>query len=467
MFVGGDWVSGPTTTDLVDKFSGVPIATVHEADPALVARAVEGVVAAQQRSALSPYTRFQVLSTAAHLLGERRETAIRTVIADTGFTIADATREVDRTRETLLLSGEEAKRIHGDVVPVNSAPEAPDRLAFTVRVPVGVVCAITPFNSPLNTVAHKVCPAIAAGNGVVLKPSTYTPLSAEFFVRVLLEAGLPEGLIAMVNGPGPTVGQALLEHPGPAFYAFTGSTGVGEQIQRTIGVRRSQLELGSLSSTIVCADADLEKAVPRAIGAGFRKAGQVCTSVQRLYVHRSLLTDFTAAMTEQLKGRKAGDPNDPQTFVGPVISGKDADRIEMWIEKASAGGAVVITGGTRSGNVIEPTVLTDVNTSMDIMCREVFGPVVSICPFDSLDDAIDEANDTPYGLSAGIFTASIATALDAVRRLRFGSVHINETSSNRFDLMPFGGVKQSGFGLEGPRYAVEEMTEHRLITIGG
>jgi succinate-semialdehyde dehydrogenase/glutarate-semialdehyde dehydrogenase len=467
LFVDGDWTGGATTTALTDKYTGAMIATVHEADRALVHRAVGGVLAAHEQITLSPFARYEILSTASRLLAARRETAIRTVIADTGFTIADASREVDRTCETLLLSGEEAKRIHGEVVPIGSAPEAPDRLAFTIRVPVGVVCAITPFNSPLNTVAHKVGPALAAGNGVVLKPSNYTPLSAEFLVRLLLEAGLPPRLIAMVNGPGPTVGQALLEHPGPAFYAFTGSTGVGEQIQRTIGVRRSQLELGSLSSTIVCADADLDKAVPRAMNAAFRKAGQVCTSVQRLYVDHAVLDAFVTAVTASLAGRVAGDPNDPQTFVGPVISGKDADRIEEWIAKAAAGGASVLTGGNRSGNVIEPTVLIDVDTAMNVMCREVFGPVVSICPFNSLDDAIDMANDTPYGLSAGIFTTSIATGLDAAARLRFGTVHVNETSSNRVDLMPFGGVKRSGFGLEGPRYAVAEMTEHRLITIGG
>jgi acyl-CoA reductase-like NAD-dependent aldehyde dehydrogenase len=467
LFLDGAWTDGATTVELPDKFTGATIATVHGADAAQVAQAVEGVVRTQETTTLTPFERYRVLSTASRLLAERREEAIRTVIADSGFTLVDAGREVDRTCETLLLSGEEAKRIHGEVVPVNAAPEAPNRLAFTIRTPVGVVCAITPFNSPLNTVAHKVGPAIAAGNGVVLKPASYTPLSAEYLVRLLLEAGLPERLIAIVNGPGSTVGQALLEHSGPAFYAFTGSTGVGEQIQRTIGVRRSQLELGSLSSTIVCADADLSRAVPKAVAAAFRKAGQVCTSVQRLYVHRAVLDDFVSAIAKDVAGRAAGDPTDPDTFVGPVISGKDADRIETWISRAVAGGATVVAGGARTGTVVEPTVLTGVDLSMDVMCREIFGPVVSIRPFDSLDEAIAEANDTPYGLSAGIFTANIDTALQAATRLRFGTVHINETSSNRVDLMPFGGVKQSGFGLEGPRYAVEEMTEQRLITIGG
>jgi succinate-semialdehyde dehydrogenase/glutarate-semialdehyde dehydrogenase len=465
LFIDGDWATGAATVTLPDKFSGEPLATVHEADVAQVRLAVDAVLRAQRETALPPYQRFRILSTASRLLAERRDEAIRTVVADSGFTLADAEREVDRACETLLLSGEEAKRIHGEMVPFDAAPEAPQRLAFTIRTPVGVVCAITPFNSPLNTVAHKVGPALAAGNGVVLKPASYTPLSADLLLRLLLEAGLPERLIAVVNGPGSTVGQALLEHPGPAFYAFTGSTGVGEQIQRTIGVRRSQLELGSLSSTIVCADADLDRAVPRCVNAAFRKAGQVCTSVQRLYVQRPVLDDFLAAMAEQLAGRTAGDPTDPATFVGPVISGRDAERIEDWIATATRRGAKVVVGGGRTGTVVAPTVLSDVDLSMDVMCREVFGPLVSVRPFDTLDEAVAEANDTPYGLSAGVFTADIGTALSAARRLRFGTVHINETSSNRVDLMPFGGLKQSGFGLEGPRYAVAEMTEQRLITL--
>jgi succinate-semialdehyde dehydrogenase/glutarate-semialdehyde dehydrogenase len=271
----------------------------------------------------------------------------------------------------------------------------------------------------------------------------------------------------VVHGGGGTVGRWLLESPVPAFYAFTGSTEVGERIQRTVGLRRTQLEMGSLSSTLVCDDADLEKAATRCVGAAFRKAGQVCTSVQRLYVHAGVLDDFTERLRTALAAFPAGDPRDARTMVGPVISAKDADRIASWIDRAVDTGASVVAGGGRRSQVLEPTVLSGVRPDMEVHCREVFGPVVSIRPFTDLDRALDEVNDTPYGLSAGIFTSDLTKALDAVEKLRMGSVHVNETSSNRVDLMPYGGVKLSGIGIEGPRYAVHEMTEHRLVTLAG
>ncbi len=467
LFYAGSWRDGASEVELRDKFSGDPVAQVQEASFEQVQAALHSVADGQRRHQLTPYERFEVLAAASRLVQERREQFLDTVILDTGFTTADAAREVDRTVQTLLLSAEEAKRIHGEVVPWDAAPGASqDRYAFTLRRPLGVVCAITPFNSPLNTVAHKVAPALAAGNSVILKPAAYTPLSSALLVSALLEAGLPEDLIAVVNGPGSTVGQWLLESPIPAFYAFTGSTEVGEHIQRTVGLRKTQLEMGSLSSTIVCEDADLDKAARLCVYAGFRKAGQVCTSVQRLYVEQGAVAEFAGALQDVLATQAAGDPRDDTTLVGPVISRKDADRIESWINSAVDRGAAIVAGGGRREQVVEPTVLSDVTLDMDVLNKEVFGPVVSIRPFADLDDAIAEINDTPYGLSAGIFTAHIGRALMATRELRMGSVHVNETSSNRIDLMPYGGVKKSGMGIEGPRYAIEEMTEHRLITLG-
>jgi acyl-CoA reductase-like NAD-dependent aldehyde dehydrogenase len=466
LFLGGAWTDGVSTVDLRDKYDGRHLAVVHEAGREQVDAALDGVARAQQRRVLPPYERYRVLAEAARLVAARRDTFAGAVLADAGFTITDAEREVDRAVQTLELSAEESKRIHGEVVPLDGAPGVSGRYAFTVRRPLGVVCAITPFNSPLNTVAHKVGPALAAGNGVVLKPASYTPLSAGLLVEVLLEAGLPEDLIALVHGPGGTVGQWLLESPVPSFYAFTGSTEVGEHLHRTVGLRRTQLELGSLSSTIVCDDADLARAVPLCVNAAFRKAGQVCTSVQRLYVQQGVVRDFLEMIAAEVGGRTSGDPRRRDTFVGPVISARDADRISAWIAAAAGAGASVVTGGTREGGVIHPTVLTDVEPDMDLMCREVFGPVVSVRPFAALDEAIAEINDTPFGLAAGIFTADVGRALTAAEGLRMGSVHINETSSSRVDLMPYGGVKKSGMGVEGPRYAIEEMTEQRLITLG-
>ena len=466
LFIEGTWVDGMSTVDLLDKYDGRYVATVHEANKNQVDRALEGVAKAQQRCVLAPYERYRILALAAQMLRDRCEEFSRTIVLDTGFTVIDAEREVDRAVQTLTLSAEEATRLHGEVVPLDGAPGVTGRYAFTVHRPLGVVCAVTPFNSPLNTVVHKVAPALAAGNGVVLKPASYTPLTAGLLVRLLVDAGLPEDLIALLHGPGGKVGQWLLESPVPSFYAFTGSTEVGEHLQRTVGLRKTQLELGSLSGTIVCNDADLGQAVPLCVNAAFRKAGQVCTSVQRLYVQQEVLPDFLDAVTSDLAVRSVGDPRNRDTFVGPVISSKDAARIESWIARAEEAGATVVTGGTRQGQVIAPTVLTDADLSMDVLCKEIFGPVVSVRPFTALDDAIAEINDTPFGLAAGIFTRDIGRAFTAAETLRMGSVHINETSSSRVDLMPYGGVKKSGIGLEGPHYAIREMTEQRLITIG-
>jgi acyl-CoA reductase-like NAD-dependent aldehyde dehydrogenase len=341
-----------------------------------------------------------------------------------------------------------------------------DRIGYTVFHPVGVVCAITPFNSPLNTLLHKVAPALAAGNSVVLKPASQTPRTADRILRLLLEAGVPAELLSFVYGSGAIAGQALLDDPRPAFYAFTGSTEVGLHVRRSVGLRRTQLEMGSLSSTIVCGDADVDAAAAKIVAAGFRKAGQVCTSVQRLYVERAAVPDITATLADILSRKKAGDPALPDTFVGPVISPGEADRISQWIEEAVDGGASVMVGGSRDGNVVSPTVLGDVRGEMAVMSREIFGPVVVVRPFDDLDSAISEVNDTPYGLAAGIFTRDINRALVAADRLRMGSVHINETSSSRVDLMPYTGAKSSGVGREGPRYAMREMSEERLVTIG-
>lgn len=466
LFIANEWTDGAASTPLYDKFSGEHVANVHEASQEQVRRALEWIADGHQRAALSPYQRYTVLSRAAAALRADRARFVDLVVTDTGFTVADAEREVDRAVETLTLCAEECKRLNGEVVPFDGAPGVVGRYAITLRRPLGVVCAITPFNSPLNTLIHKVGPAIAAGNAVVIKPASYTPLTAAAVVDLLLDAGLPPELVALLNGSGGTVGRWLLESPIPQFYAFTGSTEVGEQIQRTVGLRRTQLELGSLASTIVCADANLSRAVPLCVNAAFRKAGQVCTSIQRLYVEDSVFDDVTSAFVAELAQRVVGDPRAPGAFVGPVISTKDADRIESWISAAVAGGARILHGGGREGNVIQPTVLADVPPDADLFCREVFGPVVSVVPFDTLEKALAEVDATPYGLAAGIFTSNIGKALRAAERLRMGSVHINETSSSRVDLMPYGGVKLSGIGLEGPRYAIAEMSELRLVSFG-
>jgi succinate-semialdehyde dehydrogenase/glutarate-semialdehyde dehydrogenase len=464
MYIGGEWVDGASTFAVTDKFTGEPVAMVACASREQVSQAVAAAAGAFARQRLTPQARYEILHRAAALLESGRKTFTSTIVAESGFTITDAEGEVTRAVQTLLACAEEAKRIAGEMVPIDAAPGQENRLAFTLRFPVGVVCAITPFNSPLNTVAHKVGPALAAGNAVVLKPATQTPLTSQLLCRLLTDAGVPAGYLNLVHGDGAGVGQWLLEDPRFAFYTFTGSTGVGKIIQRTIGLRRSQLELGSISSTIVCEDADLARAVPRCVSASFRKAGQVCTSVQRLYVQRSKLDAFVAALVEATGKAQVGDPRNRATLVGPMISVREAERAESWVEEAVAQGAKLAHGRRREGALFFPTILVDVNTRMRVMCDEIFAPVISIVPYDTLEAAFAEINATPYGLAAGVFTTNINTAMKAARELHVGTVHINETSSSRVDVMPYGGIKDSGFGREGPKYAIHEMTEERLVT---
>lgn len=465
LLIDGRWVDGGSTAPVVDKFRGLVVAEAAQASPAQVDEAVAAARAAAASGPLHPHARHEVLIGAARMLEQRRPELIAGMVAEAGFTTADASVEVDRAVQTLTLSGEEATRIHGEVVPISSAPGVTGRLAFTLRRPVGVVVAITPFNSPLNTVAHKVGPALAAGNAVVLKPAELTPLTAGSLAGALVEAGLPHGWLNVVHGAGETVGQQLLEHPDPDFYTFTGSTAVGRAIQRTVGLRRTQLELGSLSCTIVCQDADPGQVAARAVPASFRKAGQVCTSVQRLYVHRDLLDACLEAMVEEVRSWPAGDPADERIRVGPLITEAEAVRVESWVDAAVDGGARVLHGGGRAGPVVGPTVVTDVPAASDLWCRELFGPVVSVVPYDDLSATLAEIDSLPYGLAAGVFTNDINRALRVATALRVGSVHVNDTSSSRVDHMPYGGLKASGFGKEGPKYASAEMTEETLVTI--
>jgi succinate-semialdehyde dehydrogenase/glutarate-semialdehyde dehydrogenase len=465
LFLNGSWADGEGSAPVVDKFTGQVLAELAQASTRQVSEAIGCLSAAHQRAVLPPYQRFEILSRASALVAGRRDELASVMVAESGFTLSDVAGEIDRTVQTLRLCAEEATRITGEMVPLDGAPGVTDRIGFTIRRPIGVVCAITPFNSPLNTPAHKVGPALAAGNTVILKPSTYTPFSAAALVEILLEAGLPPSHIALVHGSGRSVGSSLLADPRVGFYTFTGSTEVGHHLRATVGVRPTQLELGGLSSTIICADADPDLAVARCVPAAYRKAGQVCTSVQRIHVHDSIRETVTDRLVKAVNSQRYGDPREPGTLTGPLITAGESERVMSWIEAAIDAGASALAGARREGPVVAPTVLTGVSADSNVMCQEVFGPVVSVRGFADLDQAIDEVNDTPYGLAAGIFTNDVNSALHAAQRLRMGSVHINQTSSSRVDLMPYGGVKESGFGREGPRYAAREMTEERLVTI--
>ncbi len=464
LLIAGEWADGERRSQVLDKYRLTPCTTLHVASQAQVRSAVAAADAAFRRDALTPHERGQILDRAAALLEARADDLVRALQLEAGFTTADASGELKRCVMTFRLSAEEARGLAGDVIPLEGAAQQAGRFGFTLRVPLGVVCAITPFNAPLNTVAHKVAPALAAGNAVVLKPSSNTPTAGNLIAEVLLQAGLPPGLLAVLHG-GADVAQWLLDEGAVRFYAFTGSTEVGQAIQQRAGLRRTQMELGSIAFTILADDADLDRALPKVVNAGYRKAGQVCTSIQLLLVHRSLCAQVEERLGALVRALPCGDPAAPGMVVGPVISEAAAVRIEGWIEQAVARGARRLAGGPRQGAVVPATLLTDIADDTPVGCQEIFGPVMSIVPFDTLDEAIARVNATPYGLATGLFTNRLDDAFKAARRLEVGGVHINETSSSRVDVMPYGGSKDSGFGREGPHYAVREMSEERMITI--
>lgn len=462
--IGGRRHAGTHLFPVHDRYTGAEIAQVHAATRAQVAEAVR-VARAALATAPPPYERSRILHRAAELMTQRRELLIDLTVAEAGFTLAEAGSELLRALDTLELCAEEAKRITGEMMPLDGNPGHQNRIGFTVREPVGIVCAITPFNSPLNAVLHKLGPALAAGNAVLFKPSGYTPLTASLICDLLLEAGLPPGLLALLHGMDGEVGGWLLEEQDIDFYAFTGSTRVGRLIQAGAGLRRTQLELGSIACTIVCDDADLDVALPKLARAAFRKAGQVCTSIQRLYVASSRCAEVTERLSLAAAAMPAGDPRLATTQVGPMITQAQALRAESWIAEARQAGASVESGGGREGPVLQPTVLGRVRPGMKVIDREIFAPVVSVIPFDDLGQAIRDINATPFGLASGIFTRDLNRAFAAARSIKAGAVHINETSSSRADGMSYGGVKESGFGREGPRYAIRDMTDEKVITV--
>jgi succinate-semialdehyde dehydrogenase/glutarate-semialdehyde dehydrogenase len=456
LLIDGQWVAGRgAAVDVYDKYRRVPGGSVSTADRDQVVNAVAAAHAAFRRGPAAPYDRGAILERAAALVEARRDEFVRAMQMEAGFTVTDGSGEVTRCVQTLKLSAEEARRLAGEVVPLAGAPRQAGRIGFTMRVPLGVVAAITPFNSPLNTVAHKIA--------LILKPSSHTPFTAILLAEALVDAGVPAGFLSVLHGSAQVV-EWLLADERVRFFAFTGSTEVGRRIQQGAGLRRTQMELGSIACTIVCDDARLDAALPKIVSAAYRKAGQVCTSIQLLLVHESIVEEVQSRLALLVKALPFGDPYDPDTAVGPVISERDAIRIEEWIDEAMSRGAVRLAGGPRSGSVVPPTLLTSIDDTMKIGCREVFGPVMCIVPFRTLDDAIARVNATPFGLAAGIFTNRLDDAFAAARRLEVGGVHVNETSSSRVDLMPYGGSKDSGFGREGPRYAVHEMTEERIVT---
>ena len=464
MYVGGQWIGTSETIEVRNPYDDAVIDTVPRATRADVERALASAErGARAMAKLTGHERARILLRAAELVAERKESLAQLISREEGKVIAEGRSEVLRAVDTLTASAEEARRIHGETVPLDAASHGASKFGVTIRVPCGVVVAISPFNFPLNLVCHKVGPAIAGGNAVIVKPATDTPLSALRLTEILLEAGLPpEGINALTGGGG-EIGDLLVSDRRVRKITFTGSRDVGEHICRTAGIKRVTMELGSNAPVIVMPDADLDKVAAAVAATGYAYAGQVCISTQRVLAAGRVYGDFLDALTPRVERMTVGNPLDEKVAMGPMIKEKEAARVEEWVKEAVDTGARVVTGGTRTGAVYAPTILADVKPSMRVSSDELFGPAVTVTPFTGIDEALALANDTNYGLAAGIFTENLEWAWKFVRETQAGNLHVNWGPQWRADIMPYGGLKESGFGKEGPAYAIEEMTELKMV----
>lgn len=454
-----------TTIEVRSPYDGDLIGEIVKHDANDVDMAVMTANDAPARYELPTWRRAEILYDASTIIGERTEDLARTISRESAKPISAARMEAARALSTLGWASIAARNLAGEMIPMEGSMIAEGKLAYTMRVPRGVVGAITPFNFPLNLVCHKVGPAIAAGCPVVLKPASQTPFSAMMLAEILTEAGLPEGWLNVVTGSGSEVGNALVEHDGVAAISFTGSADVGWSLAAKAPRKKVSLELGNSTPVIIEPGSRWEDAAHGVATGGYSHAGQSCISVQRVYVHESIATQFTDMLVDLVRKLKVGDPMDDATNVSSLISTDDRDRVKSWIDEAVAAGATLRTGGEIDGTLLSPAVLTDVTLEMKVCSEEVFGPVVSVQTYRTLNEAIELANSTRYGLQAGIFTPSLDTAAEATRRLEFGAVLVNEIPTWRADLMPYGGVKDSGNTREGPSYAIRELMEDRLVVI--
>ena len=466
MYVGTEWVDKRTVIPVINPYDGSQVDTVPKADGDDIERALATAVrGARAMRKLTGYDRYRILRKAADLMTQRSEDLARTITLEEGKIIGEARVEVSRAVEIIALSGEEAKRLSSEVVPLDGAPGAVNKFGFTIRVPCGVVVGISPFNFPLHLVCHKVGPALAAGNSVIVKPATDTPLSALKLTQVLLDAGIPPEAIQCITGNGSEVGEALCRDSRVRKITFTGSRDVGERICQVAGLKKVTMELGSNAPLIVMPDADLEKVATGVAATGYANAGQVCISCQRVLPLKPIYNDFLNILKPKVAALATGNPLEGKTKVGPMVRERDAVRVEEWVKEAVQAGARLVTGGERRGAIYAPTVLADVKPEMRVSRSELFGPAVAVTPVGSIDEAIAMANDTNYGLSAGIFTQNIDWAMKFAQEVEAGNLHINWGPQWRADLMPYGGLKESGFGKEGPKYAVQEMTELKMVVI--
>jgi len=464
MLLAGNWVDRPNKIEVRDPFDDAVIDTVPAATPSDVemalSAAADGAITAR---GITTFERSRILSTVAKEVEARSEYFANTIAREGSKTIREARKEVSRCVNTLRSSAEEARRIHGETIPFDSFPGGEQRRGYYERVPVGVVLAITPFNDPLNLVAHKLGPAIAAGNSVILKPATVTPLSALELTRAFVDAGLPSNVLQTITGQGSVIGDPLVSDDRVRMISFTGGVEAGKHIAKLAGIKKLGMELGSNSPVIVWHDADIEWAAETCVSGAFWAAGQNCIGVQRIYVHSEVYGTFRDLFVARARAYQIGDKLDEATDMGPMITEAEAARVERWIDEAKSAGARVLAGGDRSGTLVQPTVLEEVPESVQVHCQEVFGPTVNLYAVSDAEEALACANALPFGLHAALFTQDVDTAFKLANGLEAGGVMVNDSTDYRLDTMPFGGIKYSGLGREGIRYSIEEMTEPKVV----
>ncbi|QIK64808.1 aldehyde dehydrogenase family protein [Leucobacter viscericola] len=469
MLIGGEWreAAGGSRAEVRSPYDAtvvgeVAVATEHDVDAAIAA-AERGAATWRRTPA---HERVAILSRAADLADQRAHLIAATISAENGKPLAEALGEARRSGAIIRLAAQEGSQLYGDSLPLDANPgTGQDKVGFTLRQPVGIVVAITPFNYPALLVLHKVGPALAAGNAVILKPAGATPLTALALAELFVEAGLPEGVLSVITGSGAAIGDALVRDPRVRKISFTGSTAVGERISALAGVKKLSLELGASSPTLILPGANIEHAATAVALGGYVNAGQVCISVQRVVVHRDIEADFLDALLPKVAAIRTGDPFADGTTLGPLITAREAERVERSIAQAVAEGSQLLTGGARDGSFISPAVVAGVQTGQALAQEELFGPAVAVTTVDSFDAALDAANGTPYGLAAGVFGGTLAEGIRAMREIDAGSVHLGWTPLWRADLMPYGGFKASGYGKEGVRSTVEEMTEVKTVIL--
>src|SRR4249919_2755294 len=472
MLIGGGWrpaVGTGLSEDVTSPYDGSVVGTVPIAGRQDVEAALTAAEAGAVRWRRTPAnTRMKILLRAAELADERAGDIARTISAESGKTITEATKEALRSGEIIRLAAFEGTQLYGDTLPLDANQGTGlDKIGFTLHQPCGVVVAISPFNYPALLVLHKLAPALAAGNAVVLKPARTTPLTALALARCLTDAGLPDGVLSVLTGPGRRLGDALVTDPRVRKVSFTGSTATGEHIARIAGIKKLSLELGSSCPVVVLPDADIELAASAVAAGGYINAGQVCISVQRVITHPAVAADFLDALVPKVEAIRTGNPGSPDTTMGTLITTDEAERVEETIRRAVDEGAKLLTGGGRDGAIVAPAVVAGVDPRSSFSQEELFGPAVAVSSAEDFQGAIAQANGTPYGLGAGIFTSDVSGAVRAIREIDAGTVHINWTPLWRADLMPYGGLKASGIGKEGPRSAVAEMTDVKTVILHG